>query len=200
MAGNEMATPAPGEAIVVDRSKLITADALGDHRSTAPFRVPRNHPGTLVLRRTDAELATAPINEASDSDVDPGQSYAATNPRPAPSAGGPTGAVVNQRATVRIRRGYELADRGAYFAARNEFVDALNIIAEAKDQLHGTPRRTVALANGLRALDEAADFLPLKADGAEVSLAVIVASHRTPAAKAIDVRDMLPQQLAESVF
>jgi hypothetical protein len=110
----------------------------------------------------------------------------------------PTGAVVSQRAAVKTRHGYALASRGAYFAARREFVDVLCVITDAKDQLHGAPRRTIALDEGLRALDEAADFasLPAGAD-ARLTAAVIVSSHRTPAAKSLAVEEMLPGQLAD---
>ncbi len=120
---------------------------------------------------------------------------------PPPVDGAPTGAVVTERAAARIRRGYELAERGASFAARSEFVAALRMIAEAKDQLHGSARRTIALADGLRALEEAEDFSPLgRAAAAELSLSVIVSSHRTPAAKDFPVDALLPQQLADAYF
>jgi hypothetical protein len=119
----------------------------------------------------------------------------------APPTGAPTGAIVNERAAAKIRRGYELAERGAYFAARNQFVDALHTIAAAKDQLHGAPRRTLALAEGLRAIDEAADFNPPPVEGAaELKMSVIVASHQTPVAKSLAANEMLPQQLADKYF
>jgi hypothetical protein len=120
---------------------------------------------------------------------------------PPQSDSAPTGAVVNQRALASIRRGHELAERGAMFAARSEFVAVLHMIAEAKDDRYGAPRRTLALAEGLRALDEAADFA---ADGSQpasdLSMSVIVASHETPVAKGLAVDDLLPQQLAELYF
>jgi hypothetical protein len=119
-----------------------------------------------------------------------------------PSAtGSPTGAMVSERAQERIRRGYALAQRGASFAARSEFIQALRMIAEAKDQKHGAPRRTVALANGLRALEEAADFAPQgPAVDADLNLDVIISSHRTPVAKTQAVEKRLPQQLADLYF
>ena len=67
--------------------------------------------------------------------------------------GHPTGAMVTEQAQTKIRRGYKLAQRGAYFAARQEFVEVLRMIAEAKDQKRGVARRSIALANGLRALE-----------------------------------------------
>lgn len=139
------------------------------------------------------------VNESAATPPAPATQASATVGRTPDAA--PTGAVVTDRATAKIRRGYEMAERGAYFAARGEFTAALRIIAEAKDELYGAPRRTLALADGLRALDEAADFAPFGADrAASLRLSVIVSSHRTPAVKHMPVDQMLPQQVAEEYF
>ena len=117
------------------------------------------------------------------------------------ATGSPTGAMVTERAQAKIRRGYALAHRGANYAARSEFVEVLRMIAEAKDQKHGARRRTVALANGLRALDEATDFAPRGAEfDVNVSMAVIVSSHRTTVAKTPAAEQFMPQQLADLYF
>jgi hypothetical protein len=142
------------------------------------------------------EAAAAPITRVADRPAGDKQALRTTAPQPSPGA--PTGAVVNDRATARIRHGFELAERGAYFAARNEFVDVLRMIASAKDQMYGSPRRTLALADGLRALDEAADFSPAAAGVGELRHSVIVASHQTPVAKSLAVDGMLPEQLADA--
>ena len=113
----------------------------------------------------------------------------------------PTGATVNERAQAKIRRGYELAQRGANFAARSEFIEVLRMIAEAKDQIHGAQRRTIALADGLRALDEAADFAPRGPEvDAGLSIAVIVSSHHTPVGKTAAAQGLMPQKLADLYF
>jgi hypothetical protein len=117
------------------------------------------------------------------------------------ATGSPTGAMVTERAQTKIRRGYALAHRGANYAARSEFLEVLRMIAEAKDQKHGARRRTVALANGLRALDEATDFAPRGAEfDVNVSVAVIVSSHRTTVAKTPAAEELMPQQLADLYF
>src|SRR5690606_19282929 len=117
------------------------------------------------------------------------------------ATGSPTGAMVTERAQAKIRRGYALAHRGANYAARNEFLEVLRMIAEAKDQKHGARRRTVALANGLRALDEAGDFAPRGAEfDVNVSMKVIVSSHRTTVAKTPAAAKLMPQQLADLYF
>lgn len=111
-----------------------------------------------------------------------------------------TGAMVSEQALAKIRRGYKLAQRGAYFAAREQFVEVLRMIAEAKDQKRGVSRRSVALANGLRALEEAADFTPRGAGiDDRLDFAVIIASHRTPVAKS-GAGDLMPQQLADLYY
>ena len=114
--------------------------------------------------------------------------------------GHPTGAVVSEQAQAKIRRGYKLAQRGAYFAARAEFVETLRMIAEAKDQKRGASRRSTALANGLRALDEAADFAPRGTSiESRLDIDVIIASHRTPVAKEAGTR-LMPQQLSDLYY
>jgi hypothetical protein len=82
-----------------------------------------------------------------------------------------------------IRGGYELANRGALFAARQEFERALYEIAQTKDQLSGGSH-TAALARALRAYREAIDFLP--GDGsltAPLQTKIILDGHQTPIAQ-----------------
>jgi tetratricopeptide (TPR) repeat protein len=81
-----------------------------------------------------------------------------------------------------VRRGYVLARRGALFAARTEFVQVLRRVAQAKDAAADSGEHSQALAAGLRAIDEAEDFIP---DGiqleAELDVRATASSHRTPA-------------------
>jgi hypothetical protein len=173
----ESLAPAPGDVVIVDELPALMPPS------------PAAIAGVEAAMRFPPETPTA----------------ATTNKRtPAKTApqgtGTPTGLVVSERAQAKIRRGHELAERGAYFAARNQFVDVLRMIAEAKDQLHGAPRRTIALAEGLRALDEAADFAPAAGGAADLKMSVVVASHGTPAAKSLAADEMLPQQLADAYF
>jgi tetratricopeptide (TPR) repeat protein len=180
--------PAPTDVIVVEAMPELRAPAPESFaQAPAALQFPAPSPVTVAP-------LVAPVAPAVTPAV-PAQVAASAPVRH--SAADPTGAVINERAAAKIRRGYELAERGAYFAARNEFEGVLRMIAEAKDQLHGAPRRTLALAEGLRALDEAADFAPAAAGGAaNVRLSVVVASHQTPVAKPLAVDDMLPPQIA----
>lgn len=93
----------------------------------------------------------------------------------------PTAAELSQHLLPSVRKGFGLAQRGATYAAQTEFVQVLRRIAQAKDAELGTDEHSRFLAAGLRALDEADDFMP---DGveleAEMNVAVIASSHRTP--------------------
>jgi tetratricopeptide (TPR) repeat protein len=184
----EEPTPAPGDVMIVDEMPTLTAPTPA---AIAAAQRPLEFPAASVVAPVATTMATsAPVTPTAVAEQ--------TSPTAQTfSAATPTGKVVNERAIAKIRRGYELAERGAYFAARNEFLTSLRMIAEAKDQIHGAPRRTIALADGLRALEEAADFAPT-GSAAELDLPVIVASHRTPVGKSLDLESMLPQQLADA--
>ena len=84
----------------------------------------------------------------------------------------------------KIRHGFELANRGAYFAARAEFTGALRLTAQGLDDQRNTTLHSQALSAALTALKEAQDFIPPGAKlEAELDLSPIVASHRTPVLK-----------------
>jgi tetratricopeptide (TPR) repeat protein len=187
----EEPTPAPGDVMVVDEMPtLATPTPAAIAATRRPLEFPAAQAVSTVSVPPATSTAVAPVTPTPASDQAPAAPQSL-------SAATPTGKVVNERAIAKIRRGYELAERGAYFAARNEFLTSLRMIAEAKDQIHGAPRRTVALANGLRALEEAADFAPT-GSAAELDLDVIVASHRTPTGKSLNLEHVLPQQLADA--
>jgi tetratricopeptide (TPR) repeat protein len=80
-----------------------------------------------------------------------------------------------------VRRGYNLAQRGAFFAARAEFIQVLRRVAQAKDAATGTDVHSRQLAAGLRAMDEADDFVPqgTQLEG-ELNIRSAASSHRTP--------------------
>lgn len=86
---------------------------------------------------------------------------------------------VSRQAVQHITKGFELADRRMFYAARREFHRALEVIAQALDLHEPTPRHTTALVNGMRAMDEAADFQNLALD-VDRDVREIAASHRTP--------------------
>jgi tetratricopeptide (TPR) repeat protein len=93
----------------------------------------------------------------------------------------PTTAELTSQLLPGVQRGYALAQRGALYAAETEFVQVLRRVAQAKDAARNGEEHSRALAAGLRALDEAADFAPhgTQLEG-EVNVWLVASSHRTP--------------------
>lgn len=92
----------------------------------------------------------------------------------------PTVAELSQRMLPSVRHGFEMARRGAVYAAQAEFIKVLRRIAAAKDAQDGHDDHCRALAAGLRALDEADDFMPVGTQlEAEIDVTVVASSHRT---------------------
>jgi len=91
---------------------------------------------------------------------------------------------VARQADRQTRHGFELAGRGAYFAARLEFLGALKLVAEGLDTEQKTNVHGRALAAALTAMKEAEDFLPggsrLETDA---DLPRVIAAHATPVLK-----------------
>ena len=89
-----------------------------------------------------------------------------------------------QEADECVRHGFELAGRGAYFAARSEFIAALRLVAQALDVDAGTTNHSQALSEGITAMKEADDFL-LEGAQLETNLDIQgkIASHVTPVMK-----------------
>jgi tetratricopeptide (TPR) repeat protein len=88
---------------------------------------------------------------------------------------------LSKRLTPEVRAGFQLGKGGAVYAARERFLRVLREVAAAKDAEEGGVRHATALADGLRALEEADDFIP-RGDVLETELdpASIAQSHATP--------------------
>jgi len=92
--------------------------------------------------------------------------------------------MVARQSDEKIREGIELADRGAYFAARADCIAALRMIAQGLDNDEATSLHSQALGDALTAMKEAQDFLPASGKvESELDLPAIVAGHRTPLLK-----------------
>ena len=114
------------------------------------------------------------------------------------TTGAPTDARLDQQCRDKITAAYGLSQRGAVYAARTELVEVLRLISQAKDARESSRTRTESLAAGLRALEEASDFVPPGSQlEAEMNLDVICAAHRTPLAREIDLRTTLPSKMME---
>jgi hypothetical protein len=109
-----------------------------------------------------------------------------------------TDARLEQECRDKIGASFALAQRGASFAARQELIEVLRKISQAKDTREGSRTRSASLAAGLRALEEAEDFAPRGTQlEAELALEIVCASHRTPLTRELDLATMLPSQMME---
>jgi tetratricopeptide (TPR) repeat protein len=89
--------------------------------------------------------------------------------------------LVAREADAHTRRGFELAGRRAYYSAREEFILALRALSQALDVQRNVSAHSNALAAGMRALDEANDFVPRGAGfEANLNVAMIITAHETP--------------------
>jgi len=105
---------------------------------------------------------------------------------------------VNDLAKTKIQHAYAKASRGSLYVARQELIEVLRMISQAKDAQHGSPDRSNALAAGLRALREAEDFAPSGTQlEAELDIMVLCASHRTPVSKQPGSADLLPRLMMD---
>ena len=105
---------------------------------------------------------------------------------------------VNELAKTKIQHAYAMAGRGALYVARQELIEVLRMVSQAKDAQQGTPGRSKSLAAGLRALREAEDFAPRGTQlEAELDITVLCASHRTPIAKQADANNLLPRLMMD---
>lgn len=112
-----------------------------------------------------------------------------------------TGEKNHDIALAKIQQGYLLADRHAYYAARQEFIQVLRMVSRTADAREGTTVRTTDLASGLRALEEAEDFVPhgtgLEAD---LNVSIIISAHRTTVVQDGRLHKLQPRQLMDRYF
>ncbi len=114
------------------------------------------------------------------------------------STGALTDSRLDQQAREKISSAYVLAQRGAAYAARQELIEVLRVVSQAKDAREGTRTRSASLAAGLRALEEAEDFAPRGTQlEAEMALEVICDSHRTPVAREQNLAERIPAQMID---
>jgi tetratricopeptide (TPR) repeat protein len=105
-----------------------------------------------------------------------------------------------KRADLRVRHGFKLAERGALFAARAEFIAALKMIAQAYDAQEGSNQNSQGVAAGLAALKEAGDFVRLTDPLQSPSIAQIILPHATPALKDADTSGLTPMTAAQAYY
>ncbi len=110
-----------------------------------------------------------------------------------PSEPGPELTAVARRADSHVARGVRLAEKGAMFSARAEFIEALKLVAGAMDAQRGTNAHAQALNAGLKSLEEANDFVSRgTAIDSSLNLTDAIAGHQTPVLKSQSLSGMTP--------
>lgn len=144
-----------------------------------------------------APVQAAPVQAAP---VMAAQPQPATQAPPLPVAPIRSPALVASMAQAdeRVRHAIQLAEKGAMYASRKEFTSALTLISQARDIEYGTRQFSQSTAAGLEALKEANDFL--KPGSATADLSRIVAGHKTPILKDLDVSDLPPSLAAQHYY
>ncbi len=100
---------------------------------------------------------------------------------------------IDVRTRNMIKQGTSLAKRGATYSARQEFLAILQLVAQSYDSQLGMKYHTKALANGLRALEEADDFVARDVEAAvDYNLQAFIAGHKTPVLKNEPTDELMP--------
>jgi tetratricopeptide (TPR) repeat protein len=165
-----------------------------DADAPATYRLPVvgifDPPKDRIAMRTDE---TAP--KTADRVIPEAKTGAAPVGQPAAAiASAPTNPELTNQLLPAVQRGYNLVQHGAFFAARTEFIQVLRRVAQAKDTGSASDDHARALAAGLRALDEAEDFVPSGVQlEAELDVRKMTSSHRTPVLKDYP-EEVLPQE------
>jgi Flp pilus assembly protein TadD len=109
---------------------------------------------------------------------------------------------IARQADAHIAKGIQLAERGASFTARAEFLQALRLCADALDQQRETTAHRRTLSAGLTALDEAKTFLgPAGGVATNLTVSEIVAGHQTPLLKrGDDIAGLTPADAMQRYF
>ncbi len=102
------------------------------------------------------------------------------------------------QADERVRHAIQLAEKGAMYASRKEFTSALSLISQARDVEFGTRQYSQATAAGLQALKEATEFVKPGSGASDITR--IVAGHKTPILKGLDVSDLPPSLAAQHYY
>ena len=106
-----------------------------------------------------------------------------------------------ERIQAIVDHGYGLGERGAYFSAREDFLEAIRLVAQSLDAEAGGQRHMQALASGMRALTEAEDFQVagerLDADFNAIDLS---RGHKTPVLRGSDAQHLAPMEAMQRYY
>jgi tetratricopeptide (TPR) repeat protein len=98
---------------------------------------------------------------------------------------------VSRMADEHTRRAFNLAGRGAMYSARDEFIEALQMMAHAIDADRRTHEHSQALADGLTAIRESDDFDSRGGRMQDnIDVIDIAKAHATPVLKGLEPRSV----------
>jgi tetratricopeptide (TPR) repeat protein len=176
--------------------------AEGDSGSGAPGPTLPNDVSATRKKPQDDDKSTSgqpalPPDFAAAFAVQPKRTIAAEDrlaPLSGPSDPTPALIAVARQADTHIAQGFALAQRGATYTARAEFLRALRLSVAALDEQRQTVAHWRAMNNGLRAMEEAEEFLSAAAAGHTPSIETIVAGHQTPILHDESLEELTPSQ------
>ncbi len=156
------------EVIAAESPPLELPSVLHKHDTAQPV-VPSHHEPAYA-----SEPTVAPPNQLEETGI---LAWGASTPTPELFA-------VARQVDAHVARGIQMAERGASYTARAEFLQALRLSADALDSQRETTAHRRALSAGLAALDEAKSFLgPSGGVSTNLTVVEIVAGHHTPLLK-----------------
>jgi len=151
------------------------ATALGPSALPAPAAALEVDEDLLAFEDVEAQLASAaPLDDLLIDTPAPGE--------------------VARLMTTDVQQAFALGRHGALHAARARFIGVMRKVALAKDAQQSTDAHATALAAGLRALEEAEDFVPRGgALDADLDVRTQAASHATPLYHSAAAGDATPR-------
>ncbi|HWC89653.1 MAG TPA: hypothetical protein VG433_08360, partial [Pirellulales bacterium] len=188
VADNEHpASPVPLPQVQVPRVGILGVQRLPE---APPAEASRSAAAAPVIH--DSSVSSASYRAAAPS--------AALEPAPG-NVRSPAMAAIVQQAAAHLRQGYELANRGAHFSARSEFVQSVRLITQGLDAEQGSGRHGLALAAGMRAIEEADDLIPRgsKLEG-EIDVYAVTRPHQTPVLKSIKPGELTVQAALQRYY
>ncbi len=206
-ASSEPRTPqafvVPERLVPIPAPALESLQPVATKQPPAPIQAQYAQPASslpdLPPMREVAKPTTTANSPAATSIYGPELAPATTSPHQvAPVAAPPRTAAmqtVSDQASAMSRRAYGMAQKGMLFSAKQELVQALQLVAQARDVQSRTTLYSQALSTGLTALKEAEDFSSSSSRGGPIDVATVARGHRTTILKSgADLPPVVAQQ------
>lgn len=153
-----------------------------------------NDPGRAQLPQEPQSVVASPANSWSETQ----SSYDLASIQPQQV---PLNESTAQQAAKRIEYGKALSRRGAGFSARQEFLAALQIIANDNDNATNSNLHSHSLKQALLTIKEAADFsVATPEQQIHMDVAAVVETHRCNVLTATEARQLSPVQAMNRYF